>query len=72
MKEPGRKLLIYDSLCQDPLNRAKLRQMKRSFLTGAKVAMVCNQPGTMGRDTLATLKDVYLNCRTEREPESLF
>ena len=58
MKEPGRKLFHYDSLCQDPLNWQKVRQLKRSFLTGAKVTMVCNQAGQLGSDTLAVLKDV--------------
>ena len=71
MKEPGRKLFLYDSLCQDPLNWAKLRSMKRSFLTGAKVTMMCQQAGQIGADTLAPLKDVYLNFRRERDPDSL-
>ena len=71
MKEPGRKMFVYDSLIQDPLNWPKLRQWKRSFLIGAKVGMKCDQAGTMGRDTLAPLKDVYLNYRTERSPDNL-
>ena len=71
MKEPGRRLFVYDSLCQDPLNWAKLRGMKRSFLTGAKVSMTCTQAGQKGLDTLAPLKDVYLNYRTGRDPDSL-
>ena len=71
MKEVGRKLFHYDSLCQDPLNWAKLRTTKRSFLTGAKVAMVCSQAGQVGTDTLACLKDVYLNFRTTREPDGI-
>ena len=33
MKEPGRKMFHYDSMCQDPMNWVKLRVAKRSFLT---------------------------------------
>ena len=35
MRELGRKLFIYDSLVQDPINLNNLRRMKRSFRTGA-------------------------------------
>ena len=52
-------MFIYDSLSQDPLNWAQLRRMTRSFLTGAKVAMVCSQAGKVGQDTLCAMKDVY-------------
>ena len=48
MREPGRELLIYDSLVQDPLNWSKLRSMKRSFLTGDKVNMICQWAGQAG------------------------
>ena len=71
MKEPGRKMFHYDSMCQGPLNWAKLRTTKRSFLTGAKVSMVCTQAGQLGQDTLAVLKDVYLTYRTTRDPDGL-
>ena len=71
MKEVGRKLFHYDSLCQDPLNWAKVRRLKRSFLTGAKVAMTCTQAGQAGTDTLAVLKDVYLAYRSTRDPDGL-
>jgi hypothetical protein len=71
MREPGRKLFIYDSLCQDPLNWSKLRKMKRSFLTGARVAMHCQQAGQVGQDTLLVVKDTYLAFRTERQPDQL-
>ena len=71
MKEPGRKLFHYDSMCQDPLNWTKLRSMKRSFLTGAKVSMICNQAGQVGCDTLAVVKDVYLHYRSTRDPDGL-
>ena len=33
--------------------------------------MVCNQAGQIGSDTLAVLKDVYLNYRTARDPDGL-
>ena len=33
--------------------------------------MVCNQAGQIGNDTLAVLKDVYLNYRTARDPDGL-
>ena len=71
MKEPGRKLFLYDSLCQDPLNWTKLRKMKRSFLTGAKVNMTCQQAGQQGADTLAPVKDTYITYKTERQPDQL-
>ena len=71
MKEPGRKLFVYDSLCQEGLNWQKLRSCKRSFLTGARITMICETAGQSGRDTLATLKDVYLNYRTTREPDDM-
>ena len=71
MRELGRKLFIYDSLVQDPLNWIKLRRMTRSFLTGASVNMICNQAGQTGQDTLRILKDTYLTYRTERQPDQL-
>ena len=71
MKEPGRKLFIYDSLSQDPLDWTKLRKLKRSWMGAARVNMVCHQAGQMGQDTLCALKDVYLNFRTERQPDAL-
>ena len=67
MRELGRKLFHYDSMCQDPMNWVKLRVAKRSFLTGPRVSMVCNQADQIGSDTLAVLKDVHLNYRTSRD-----
>ena len=58
MREPGRKLFMYDSMVQDPLNWSKLRRHQRSFLTGAKVTMSCQSGGQAGQDTLNTLKDI--------------
>jgi hypothetical protein len=71
MREPGRKLFIYDSMVQDPSHWSKLRRHKRSFLTGAKVTMICQSAGQAGQDTLNTLKDIYLTYRTERQPDQL-
>ena len=57
MREPGRKVFIYDSLCQEPLNWTKLRKLKRSFLTGARVNLHCQQAGQVGQDTLLVVKE---------------
>jgi hypothetical protein len=71
MWEPGRNLFIYDSMVRDPLTWSKLRRNKRSFLTGAKVTMICQSVGQAGQDTLNTVKDIYLTYRTERHPDPL-
>ena len=71
MKEPGRKLLINDSIAQDPLNWTQLRKLKRYFLAGARGNMVRHQAGQAGQDTLSALKDAYRACRTERQPDQL-
>ena len=71
MRELGRKLFIYDSLVQDPINWNKLRRMKRSFLTGAKVNMICQSVGQADQDTLHRVKDTYLAYRTERQSYQL-
>ena len=71
MRETCRKLFIYDSMVQYPLNWSKLRRHKRSFLTRAKVTMICQSAGEGGQDALNTLKDTYLTYRTERQPDQL-
>ena len=71
MKEPGRKLFLYDSMVHEPLNWTKLRKLKRSFLTSAKVNVRCSQPGQPGEDTLSAVKDIYLSFRAERSPDNV-
>ena len=58
-------------MVQDPFNWSKLRRHSRSFLTGAKVTMICQSAGQAGQDTLNTLKVIYLTYRTERQPDQL-
>ena len=60
MREIGRKLLIYGSMVQYPLSWRKLRRHKRSFLTRAKVTMICQSAWQAGQYTLNTLKDIRL------------
>jgi hypothetical protein len=70
-RELGHKLFIYDSLLQEPLNWSKLRRMRRSFLTGAKVNMICQSAGQADQDTLHRVKDTYLAYRAEQQPDQL-
>ena len=71
MKEGGRKIFLYDSFCQDPLNWNSMKKHKRSFLMGAKVVMKCTEAGVEAQDTLQVVKDTYLQWRTERQPDHL-
>ena len=45
--------------------------MKRSFLTGAKVNMICQSVGQADQDILHRVKDTYPAYRTERQPDQL-
>ena len=71
MNEPGRKLFAYDSLCREPVEWGAIKRHKRSFHGGAKVTMQLTQPGDDAGDTLAVVKNVYLNFRTERATDHL-
>ena len=71
MREPGRKLFVYDSLCRDPVDWSAIKRRKRSFFAGTKVTMQMSQAGDEAGDTLAVLKNVYQSFRTERASDHL-
>ena len=56
MKEPGRKLFVYDSLCKDPADWSSIKRSRRNAFSGTKVAMTLTQIGDDVGDTLAVVK----------------
>ena len=64
LKEPGRKLFLYDSFCRDPANWNTIKRCKRNAIVGGAVAMKMTQIGDEGGDTLAVTKNTYLSFRT--------
>ena len=62
ISEPGRKLFLYDALSRDPLDWATLKKQRRSYLSGANVAMTfTNQPWRRGWR--------HARCRQEHLPD---
>ena len=59
MREFGRKLFIYDSLVQDPLNWSKLCRNKAFLPHRSQRDHDFQSVGQAGQDTLNTLKDIY-------------
>ena len=71
LTEPGRKLFIYDALTRDPVNWKNLKKARRSCLTGAKVQMQLCQAGDDAGDTLAVVKNIYLEFSKSTCSDSL-
>ena len=67
MKEPGRKLFVYDSFCKDPADWGNIKRSRRNAFSGTKVAMTLTSIGDDTGDTLTVVKILIYPSRRGRK-----